>query len=134
MKELSSIQVMAALSLAKNPLISKVEVEVEHNGLSRITIKSVVNAEWDGVDGVDMAVSLALDEVFPGLEYSGKPVIYPNLVDDTDTELYFIHWNGEQLINLHMKKATRQRDLEETIHQQYTPNQLSLVEILEREA
>lgn len=113
MKELSDIQVMAALNLAKNPLIQKVEVEVDHNGLSRITIKSAVDAEWNGVDGVDMAVSLALDEVFPGLEYYGKPVTYPTITDDTDTELYFINWQGEKLIDLHMKMtptANRSQD------------------------
>lgn len=107
MKELSVGQIMAAVNLIKNPLISKVWIEVCHNGLPRITIISALDAEWDGPCGVDSLLVKELDKEFPGLEYSFtlKPIIERNVLDDTDEEFYFLSLDGETIVYLVIKKT-----------------------------
>ena len=103
MRKLTQAQLSAIQNLIINPLIDSTEVEFSKNGLSRITIKSTVNAPWDGPEGVDMSISLALDNEFPGLEYLCTPARYVNPVDGLDNELYLINYEGETLINLIMR-------------------------------
>ena len=97
MKELTPNQVMAALNLAKNPLIASASVEVNDNGLSRISIKSAIGADFSEVD----KLISTLGEHFPGLEYFLKPARYLNC--DVEQELYFMNWEGETLIWLIMR-------------------------------
>lgn len=110
MRKLMPSQFLTVQSLLDNPLISSVDVELTNNGLSRITIKSAVNAPWDGSEGVDMVISLALDANFPGLEYLCTPAKYTNPADGLEHELYFINYEGETLINLIMRSDSEQKE------------------------
>ena len=115
MQALTPNQVMAALNLSKSRLISSVSVEVDHNGLTRITVNSAIGAEWDR--GVDTLIAHSLDKEFPTLEYHGKPVTYHDPFEDTENELYFLDYNGETLINLVMKKAPAPTEATSSIQQ-----------------
>ena len=97
MKELTIPQVMAALNLAKNPLISSSSVEFNDNDLSRISIKSAIGADFNEVD----KLISTLGEHFPRLEYFLKPARYMN--GDVEQELYFMNWEGETLVDLTMR-------------------------------
>jgi len=109
-RKLTLNQIEAIQNLIINPLIDSTEVEFSKNGLSRITIKSAVNAPWDGPKGVDMMISLALDVNFPGLEYLCTPAKYTNPADGLEHELYFINYEGETLINLIMRSDSEQKE------------------------
>lgn len=102
MKPLTQPQIMAALSLAKHPLIAEVGVEINNNGLSRIKIKSIVGADYNEVDS---AFDAALAKEFANYEYMGEPAKYVNPVDGIEQELYFINWDGETLFDLTMRIA-----------------------------
>ena len=103
MKPLTNEQFQAIQELSNHPCITYTEVEYSGAGLSQITIKSTVNAEWNEVD---QAINDEFDAVFPGLEYRGHPGSFHNLGDNTDVEIYFIDYQGETLIRLLMRKET----------------------------
>ena len=107
MCELTANQIMAAFSLAESPLIEDVNINVDHDGLTIITITSMNDAEWDGEDGVDMLIARSLDKEFPDLEYTGKSKNYPNY-----GEIHFLDWNEKVLINLVIEKSLRQEESE----------------------
>lgn len=102
MKPLTQSQIMAALNLAKHPLIAEVGVEVNNNGSSRIRIESVVGADYNEVDS---AMDAAISKEFADYEYMGLPIKYVNPVDGIEQELYFINWEGETLFDLIMRIA-----------------------------
>ena len=92
LKKLMPSQLSSIQDLADNPLIEMASVDFHSNGLMRVTVVSSLNADWNAVD-------VALEEIFPGIEYQGQSAHAEN------DELYFIDYNGETLINLVMKKA-----------------------------
>ncbi|MCO1599857.1 hypothetical protein [Desulfosporosinus nitroreducens] len=92
MKKLTPSQLSDVQNLMDDPLISQASVDFHSNGLMRVTIISKPDVELFGIDTF-------LRKVFPGMEYRGAPAI------DDDSELHFIDYNGETLINLLMKKA-----------------------------
>lgn len=94
MQELTAAQFMGIQSLVKNPLIEQASIDFHHNGLLRVTVISVLNADFKAVDN-------AISEVFPGTEVRGTPGYSRN----GDSELWFLDFEGETLINLCMKKT-----------------------------
>ena len=104
MKPLTNEQFQAIQELSNHPCIAYTEVECLGFGLSQITIKSMVRAEWDTVY---QAINDEFDAVFPGLEYRGQPGSYFNPLDNTDIEVYFIEFEGETLIRLLMRRDAK---------------------------
>ncbi|MDA8221482.1 MAG: hypothetical protein M0Z35_07165 [Desulfitobacterium hafniense] len=100
MKDLTEEQVMTALRLAKNPLITSVNIEANENNISRISIKSVIGAKQKDVDKL---IESTLGKLFPGYEYMYLPAKYVSPVDQIEEELYFINYDGETLIDLTMR-------------------------------
>lgn len=96
MKELTTDQFNGLKSLAKNPLIEMISIDIHSNGLLRVTVISKPDVNFNDVDAL-------LEEIFPGMEYRGTPGFYDT--GDIMTEFYSIDYNGETLINLCMKKA-----------------------------
>jgi len=100
MKEITESQFAAINNLWKSPLISEISVVLEENGLSRITIKSVVGADWNSVDA---ALDAELSEQFADYEYMGTPARYTCPIKDIENDLYYINYKGETLIYLIMQ-------------------------------
>ena len=100
MNEFTESQFAAIKNLWKSPLISGITIGLEENGLSRITIKSVVGADWNSVDA---ALDEALREQFAGYEYTGTPARYTCPIKDIENDLYYINYQGETLIYLIMQ-------------------------------
>jgi len=100
MNEITESQFAAIKNLWKSPLISEISVGLEENGLSRITIKSVVGSDWNSFDA---ALDEALKEQFPDYEYIGTPAKYTCPIKDIENELYYINYQGETLIYLIMQ-------------------------------
>jgi len=107
MKPLTATQFAAIQELSNHPCITYTEVECLGSGLSQITIKSTINAEWNTVD---QAINDELDEVFPNLEYHGRPGNFYNPGDNTDSDIYFIDFEGETLIRLLMRRDAKPLD------------------------
>jgi len=99
MKEITKSQFAAIKNLWKCSLISSITIDLGENGLSRVTIKSTANADWNGVDA---ALDAALSKQFPDYEYMGTPARYTCPIDKAEKELYFINWEGETLFYLIM--------------------------------
>ena len=119
MKKLMSSQLSSIQDLADNPLIEMASVDFHSNGLMRVTVISSPNADWNAVD-------VALEEIFPGIEYRGQSAHAEN------DELYFIDYNGETLINLVMKKAPAPTEAVEKInHPKHTINVSKVESLLE---
>ena len=128
MKDLTNEQFNGLKALSKNTgPIEQLSIDIHSNGLLRVTIISTLDADWDTVD-------IILEGIFPTMEYRGEPGQY---IDESGkvSELYFIDVDGEPLINLCMKKAPRQRDLDEKeiLQNHYTAPELSLEEMLMQE-
>jgi len=103
MKKLTAEQVMAIYNLEEKYLIH--ETKIQHsNGVTRVTIESVLNAEWDGPCGVDALLLKELDELFPDMEYMGPSAKCVNPMDGANEEIYYINWEDETLIWLIMRK------------------------------
>jgi len=100
MMEITESQFAALVNLGKSPLISEITVGLEENGLSRITIKSTVGADWNKVDA---ALDETLSEQFPDYEYMGTPAKYTCPIKDIENDLYYINYQGETLIYLIMQ-------------------------------
>jgi len=100
MMEITESQFSAICSLRKSPLISEITIGLEENGLSRITIKSVMGVDWNSVDA---ALDAALSEQFADYEYMGTPASYTCPIKDIKNELYYINYQGETLIYLIMQ-------------------------------
>lgn len=97
MKPLTPTQLTSIQSLISHPSIEIIRIEL-FKKLSYISIISTVGAEFD-------LVNMALWElrtVFPSLEYRGEPTSYLNPVNNKQTELYMLDWDGESLISLSM--------------------------------
>ena len=104
MKKLTDSQISAIQSLADNPLIASTSVEFYKNGLSRITVNSIVGAYFGEVNAI---MNSALGEEFSNLEYDGLPVKEFFPPDETDHEYYFINFEGETLITLIMRSEPK---------------------------
>ena len=100
MKKLTAKQIEAIQTLSQHPLIYSTDLEFFNNGLSRVTIKSAVGAEWKDVDTV---LTDALDKLFGNLDYHGPSVKEHNPLDGTDSEYYFMDWDGESFLCLIMR-------------------------------
>jgi len=104
MKPLTSEQFQAIQELSNHTSIAYTEIECLGAGLSQITIKSMVGAGWDTVD---QAINAEFDECFPNLEYRGRPGNFYNPGDNTDSDIYFIDFEGETLIRLLMRREAK---------------------------
>ena len=102
MKKLTQTQFTAIQSLAENPFIYSTTIEFFNNGLSRISIVSTVDANWEDVNVV---LRFALEKQLPNLEYMGSPAKFYNPFEKTEEEIYFINFEGESLIRLIMRMA-----------------------------
>ena len=98
MKPLTPEQLSAIQSLISHPHIETVRLEF-FKGMSYISIISTVGAEFETVDKALKGLT-----VFPNLEYQGEPSHYLNPVNNKETELYMLDWDGETLISLSMVK------------------------------
>ena len=92
MKKLTQTQFTAIQSLAEDPLINQVSIDMHSNGLLRVTVISVDDADFNSVDAL-------MEDAFPGKEYRGS------VGEDVDGDYYSIDVEGETLINLLMQKS-----------------------------
>lgn len=93
MKPITSLEFNWIQLLPESDSISQSGIEFYKNGIARVTVISEVDADWNAVDR-------ELENIFPGMEYTGAPAQL-----ESGGEFYFIDFNGETLINLIMKKA-----------------------------
>ncbi len=101
MKDLTKDQLFVIQQLAKSPLITKVGWDIE-NGMTRITVKSTIGADWNAVDAT---IGTVLKAELSELEYMGIPAKYTNPSTGIEEEMHFINFNGETLIWLIMQLA-----------------------------
>ena len=92
MQDLTSEQFDSLKTLSKNPLINQISIDMHSNSLLRVTVISVIGAEFNSVDAL-------LEEVFPGKEYRGS------VGEGEHEDYYSIDVEGETLIGLMMKKS-----------------------------
>jgi len=115
MRKLTKDELSAIQDLSDNTsLIEQVSTDRHSNTLTRITVISQVNADWDRVDAL-------LNSIFPELEYRGKSGI--DTKDGIISEHFSIDVDGETLINLCMKKDPTAMESEgKTTQEQFTRN------------
>jgi len=92
MKDLTNTQFNQLKSLAKNPLISQVSIDILGSDLLRIAIISHLDADFNEVDKL-------IEDIFPGKEYRGS------VGEESEGDFYSIDVEGETMINLLMKKT-----------------------------
>ena len=92
MHDLTNSQFNGIKALSRNPLISQASIDLLGNGLLRVSIISVDDADFNLID-------MLLEDVFPGKEYRGS------VGEDTNGDYYSIDVDGETLISLMMKKT-----------------------------
>lgn len=92
MNDLTNAQFTDLKTLAKNQLISQVNIDMLDNEFLRVTIISQSDVDFDEVDKL-------IESIFPGKKYSGT------VGDDSRCDFYLIDVDGETLIRLLMKKT-----------------------------
>ncbi|HBV87012.1 MAG TPA: hypothetical protein DEF42_10260 [Desulfosporosinus sp.] len=110
MKDLTIGQLLDLQGLAKNfrHLVSQVSIGFHENGLMRVTVISVLDADQDDLNGV-------LGDIFPGMEYRGNVGVE---IDGGELgEFHFIDYNGETLMHLCMKKTPTAMEVPREISQ-----------------
>jgi len=108
MHDLTTDQFTNLKTLLKNTqLIEQISIDMHSNSLLRVTIISVIDADFNAVDA-------EIEKIFPGKSYRGS------VGEEEYGDFYMIDVDGETLINLMVKKSPEEVEwtLEEIMRQE----------------